>query len=147
VRQAMHHPTRVECLCAGALTESAVGQASIVRASRIPAKSVPEGYAKHTLSPSLTLSPRAHAHTKAYQRMHSSGSTTCKSAPLRRHTRQYTSNHFDFGQCTGMSSVLQTLPLSMNRSSNCNNYPERKIKTNINIKITSNLNPNFLKSQ
>ena len=54
---------RAECLCAGALTDSAVGQASIERANRIPAKSVPEGYATshththtHTALFSLSLS-------------------------------------------------------------------------------------------
>ena len=123
---------RAECLRAGALTDSAVGQASIERANRIPAKSVPEGYAtSHThththcsllsLSLSLSLSLclwvcvqtrtpihicvclslplRVRTHTqKPYQSMQilqSSGSTACNSAPLRRHTRQHTSNHFD----------------------------------------------------
>ena len=42
---------------AEALTESAVGQeASIERANRIPAKSVPEGYATHTHKHTHTLS-------------------------------------------------------------------------------------------
>ena len=135
-------------MCAGALTDSAVGQASIVRTNRIPAKSVPEGYATHTHTHSLSLarslarsvehvhihisvclslpSPCARTHTKAYQSMHSSGSTTCTSAPLRRHTRQYTSNPFDFGQCTGMSafSLSPTVHVPTDLF-NCN-YPEKK---------------------
>ena len=71
-------------------------------------------------------SPCARTHTKAYQSMHSSGSTTCTSAPLRRHTRQYTSNPFDFGQCTGMSafSLSPTVHVPTDLF-NCN-YPEKK---------------------
>ena len=59
VRQAMQEPQFLRggegCVCAGALTDSAVGQASIVRTNRIPAKSVPEGYATHTHTHSLSL--------------------------------------------------------------------------------------------
>jgi hypothetical protein len=122
---------RADCLCAGALTDSAVGQASIERANRIPANSVPEGYATtlththtHThcslfsllylclsvcvyvcrrahpyMSVSVCHSIRARAHTQkpyqSIQTLQSSGSTACNSAPLRRITRQHTSNHFD----------------------------------------------------
>ena len=118
VRQAMQAPSscegsRVSCLFgAEALTKSAVGQASIERANRIPAKSVPGGYATHThkythtqrhthcLSFSLSLGihthilsvsvplARTHAHTHSkepYESMEilqSSYSTTCNLAPL-----------------------------------------------------------------